>query len=136
MGLTSLPRKRAAFMAAFSFQESLGHGVRGKAGQIFADLPQLSPDRLFLRYANDQFADTLLPAQPRTQADCSRLTGMGNGAHQIYCTNCKNALDIKIHEMLLETGMRENHGLTGLPLNCHAAGDRRIDSQSHFRRVG
>jgi hypothetical protein len=125
-------------MAAFSFQESLGHCVRGKVGQIFVDLPQLSPDRLVLRYANDQFADTLLPAQPRTQADCSRLAGMGRVPmrFQIYCTNCKNALDIKIHEMLLETGMRENHGLTGLPLNCHAAGDRRIDSRSHFRRVG
>jgi hypothetical protein len=60
-------------MAAFSFQESLGHCVRGKVGQIFADLPQLSPDRFFLRYANDQFADTLLPAQLRTQA-CSPQT--------------------------------------------------------------
>jgi hypothetical protein len=38
--------------------------------------------------------------------------------------------------MLLEKDMRENDGLTGLPWNGHAASDRRIDSQSHFRQVG
>jgi hypothetical protein len=61
---------------------------------------------------------------------------IGKSYDENYCINCKNAIDTKIHEMLLEKDMRENDGLTGLPWNCHAGRDRRIDSQSHFRQVG